>query len=513
MDQAHSRTRAVMTSFSSFADGLRHLLLRASGSRRGSRTPAASGRRAPAILGLALATVLGTAACSPVPRLAGAGRGDGTLAVGIARMEITPDEPIRLTGYPNRAKVPAEGVEQALWAKAIAIGEERPAVLITTDLIGVPGELVDALAARLRSAGVDRAHLAVSATHTHTGPTLAGTLPYIFGEPVPPDQQAVIERYTAGLLAKLERVALAALADRRPARVSWARGRAGFAANRRVLKDGKWVGFGVDSAGAVDRDLPMLRVDGPDGRLRAVLLSYAAHATTLEGKHNFVHGDWPGAAQAMIEERHPGSTALVMIGTGADANPDPRGGGLDDVATNARAIADEVDRLLSAASRPITAAPEGRLRVIRLPFDRLPTRAELQSQAGQRDAYGLYARETLARLDRGEPLPTDVAYPIQSWSFGSDLAMVFLAGEVVADYGLRLKRELDASRLWVSAYTNDVAFYVASRRMIPEGGYEVDRSMVFYGQPARFAEPTEDLIVATVLDIVPRAYHSGPASR
>ena len=62
--------------------------------------------------------------------------------------------------------------------------------------------------------------------------------------------------------------------------------------------------------------------------------------------------------------------------------------------------------------------------------------------------------------------------------------MVFLAGEVVADYGLRLKRELDPARLWVNAYSNDVAFYVASKRLIPEGGYEVDRSMVFYGQPA-----------------------------
>ena len=81
-------------------------------------------------------------------------------------------------------------------------------------------------------------------------------------------------------------------------------------------------------------------------------------------------------------------------------------------------------------------------------------------------------------------IPGWADYPIQTWTFGDDLAMVFLAGEVVADYGLRLKRELDATRLWVNAYSNDVAFYVASQRMLPEGGYEVDRSMVYYGQPA-----------------------------
>jgi neutral ceramidase len=84
--------------------------------------------------------------------------------------------------------------------------------------------------------------------------------------------------------------------------------------------------------------------------------------------------------------------------------------------------------------------------------------------------------------------------------------MVFLAGEVVADYGLRLKRERDGTRLWVNAYSNDVAFYVPSRRMIPEGGYEVDRSMVYYGQPAPLAEGTEDQIVRAVGELLPSGF-------
>jgi hypothetical protein len=74
----------------------------------------------------------------------------------------------------------------------------------------------------------------------------------------------------------------------------------------------------------------------------------------------------------------------------------------------------------------------------------------------------------------------------------------------------RLKRQLDASRLWVNAYTNDVSFYVASQRMIPEGGYELDRSMVYYGHPAPFAPPTEDEIIRTVLELIPRAFTREP---
>lgn len=402
----------------------------------------------------------------------------GSVLAGIAAIDITPQESIRLSGYAARSE-PTSDIRQRLRAKALSLRDERgrPAVLITSDLIGIPRHVSEELARRLARAGVTRDQLAVSATHTHTGPLLRRNLPALFNTPLPPEEQAASERYTLQLIDKLERVALDALADLRPARLSWSVGRAAFAANRRVLKDGKWTAFGVNPDGPVDHDLPVLAVRAPDGRLRAVLVSYACHATTLEAKNNFIHGDWPGTTQALVEARHPGATAMVAIGAGADANPSPRGSGLADVERHARTVADEVDRLLAAPMRPVSAAPLGRFRSIDLRFNGLPQTAP---------------------------------YAIQAWAFADDLAMVFLAGEVVSDYGLRLKRELDGSRVWVNAYTNDVPFYVASRRMIPEGGYEVDRSMVYYGQPGPLAEDTEDTIVRTVLDLVPGTFGQRP---
>lgn len=431
----------------------------------------------------------------------------GPFPVGVAQIDITPAEPIRLTGYGNRT-TPSEGITQRLRAKALAFGADGqgPAVLITADLIGVSRAMTDELAGRLKKAGVDRAQIAVAATHTHTGPSLTGVLPFIFSTPATSGEQAVIDRYTRELVDKLERVALDALANRRPARVAWGQGTAGFAANRRVLKDGKWAGFGVEPSGPVDRDVPLLAVHSPDGTLRAVLIGYACHATTLEARQNVVHGDWPGAAQELIQTRHPGAVAMVMIGTGADANPNPRGGGIPDVERHAAELANEVDRLLGRSLRPVGAPPQGRFRSIDLAFSRVPSRAEWEAQATRKGADGFHARAVLARLERGEAVPDSTSYPVQAWTFGSDLAMVFLGGEVVVDYGLRLERELDASRLWVTAYANDVAFYVASRRMIAEGGYEVDRSMVYYGQPAPLAETTEDRIVAAVRELVPASF-------
>jgi neutral ceramidase len=118
----------------------------------------------------------------------------------------------------------------------------------------------------------------------------------------------------------------------------------------------------------------------------------------------------------------------------------------------------------------------------------------------------------LKMLERGEKLPASETYSIAIWGFGNDLAMVFLSDEVVVDYALRLKRELDGSRLWINAYSNVFSDnYIVSDRLLREGGYEVDNSMssrVTYGQPGRLQPSMEDRIVAAVHRLLPEAFKS-----
>src|SRR4051812_6512867 len=61
---------------------------------------------------------------------------------GAASVDITPDYPVRLSGYGSRRE-PNAGVAQHIFAKALAIGsdDEGPAVLVTVDNCGVPGSL------------------------------------------------------------------------------------------------------------------------------------------------------------------------------------------------------------------------------------------------------------------------------------------------------------------------------------------------------------------------------------
>ena len=429
--------------------------------------------------------------------------------VGVAHVDITPDGPIRLTGYGNR-RTESEGVTQRLRAKALAIGGDEgqgPAVLITVDNLGVPETIVAEVARRLgASSGMPRERLAVSSSHTHGGPALNNAAVFIFAEDPTPDQQGRIDHYTDVLTDRFTEVARAALDDRRPALLSWGVGEVGFAANRRVLRAEQQVDFGVAPAGSVDHSLPVLRVADLDGTTRAVLATYACHCTTLDGDYNRLHGDWAGFAQEAIERDHPEAVALISIGCGADANPNPRGT-LELARQYGEAIARGVAEVLNGPLTPIGDVTEARLTRVDLPYAPLPSRAEWEAEADQATAVGRRARAMLALLDAGEPLPEALqGYPIQVWAFGDDLAMIFLAGEVVVDYAIRLRTLADPDRLWINAYSNDVPCYIASDRLLGEGGYEVDGSMIYYGRPNRFAPGVEDRIIDAARSIIPARF-------
>jgi putative membrane-bound dehydrogenase-like protein len=420
---------------------------------------------------------------------------DSLRSIGVAKVDITPDYPVRLSGYGNRRDV-HEGVQQHILAKALAIGsdEEGPAILVTVDNCGVPAALRDEVVRRLvaKTKVTDRS-FALSSSHTHCAPMLVGVLPNLFSMDIPPEQQAATERYTRELTDKVEQVALAALADRKPAHLSWAVGQVEFAANRRIAYNYR----------PIDHDLPVLFATDPSGHIRAIFTSYACHCTTLG--FNQIHGDWAGCAQEAMERDFPGAIALTALGCGADQNPTPRGT-VELAAQHGEALAAEVKRL-AAQAKPISAALDCRAKRLDLPFDTPHTRAEWEALAqDKRPAVAYHARRNLARLDRGETLPVSLPYFVQSWSFGDQLGMVFLCGEVVVDYSLRLKQEFDRSRLWVNGYSNDVPCYIPSKRVLDEGGYEGALAMVYYDRPNRFSPAVEDTIVSAVHEVVPKAF-------
>ena len=432
----------------------------------------------------------------------------GPIEIGTGRIDITPDYPVRLTGYGNRTKV-YDSVEQKLWGKALVLDQKgkQPMVWVTVDLVGFPGFFADELFVRLaQKIGLkDRGQLVVSATHTHNGPE-TGVLLNIFGSTLPPNQLADVKTYRDNLLNKLEKLVVDAFKVKAPGKLSWAMGTATFAMNRRVLENGKWKDFGETPNGPVDNDLPVLRATDQQGKTIALLLNYACHGTTLVPEHNFVHGDWMGAAQQMLEEKYPGANAMVALGCAGDANPTPRGE-FKHVSQHAVMITEKISTLISANKFiTLNSIPVGKMKMVELTFMHVPDAKEFVEQSALEAAQGLYARNSLEILARGGSISNTMSYPIQVWSFDNQLAIVFLGGEVVVDYSLRIKREFHKDKMWVNAYSNDVSTYIASKRLFAEGGYEVDGSMPYYNHPSRLTEDTEERVMKTIHELMPKEF-------
>ena len=351
---------------------------------------------------------------------------------GVASAVITPKRPLRMAGYAGR-KEPAEGTEQDLFAKALAVedGDGRRLVMVTMDLIGVIDRLRETVAERVEQQyQLPPSALLMNASHTHCGPA--------YGRD---DASDYFDRL-AGILVELVGQALGRL---EPASLSTSSARCGFAMNRRTPSETGYRNH-PNPDGLVDHTVPVLRVDDADGELRAVVFGYACHNTTM-GFRKWL-GDYAGYAQEYFEQDHPGLTAMFMMGCGADQNPYPRSE-LEYAQKHGRSLATAVEAALEVGQKTLR---------------------------HQRSLHGpLRSAMETVDLKFDEPDRPDFPYPVQVIRFGNELCIIALGNEVVIDYALRLKSELaepDGPAIWVAGYSNVYSGYIPSRRVLLEGGYE-----------------------------------------
>lgn len=433
--------------------------------------------------------------------------GEEIMKFGFARRVITPDEPMRLSGYANRTK-PATATDEQLRVRAMVL-ETSPgqrSALVSVDLLGLSAEHHREIARKvLDQYQIPRERLAVGCTHTHTGPRIATASVSLLIEPFTPQELERAIAYSNRVIDEVVAVIGEAIADLQPGKLYLGEGNVGFAVNRRMLKEGKWTGFGVNPAGPVDHSLPILKVTDPQGKIRGLIFNYACHPTTLGPEDNRYSPDWPGYAALALEEVYPGSTVVSLTGCGGDANPEPRTTGGDDNSRLAighgRSLAAEAKKVLDAPMEEITALPTFHYGTADLKFD-LPAKSELDQRLKHSDPVTrLHAQNMLKIIAEKGQLPATYPLPLQTWQFGDQLTLIFMGGEVVVEYALRLKQAWKPGYVWVTAYTNDVPGYVASEKIRAEGGYETDYSMIFYNQPGRWASGTEDFIIERIGEI------------
>ncbi|HOS72728.1 MAG TPA: neutral/alkaline non-lysosomal ceramidase N-terminal domain-containing protein [Bacteroidales bacterium] len=425
---------------------------------------------------------------------------DAQLRVGVAMKSITPETPFWLTGYASRDR-PSTEVLHDLWAKALVIEENSRSriVIVTTDILGLSRDISEEVSRRvLAEHGMDRSQLILSSSHTHSGPVIWPALSVIFD--FDREDQKTVMRYAEKLTDDIVEVVNMAFSAMEPMQLSYGRGNADFAINRRQATD-KGVVIGLNPAGTVDHDVPVLKAADMNGNVKAVLFGYACHNTTSASY--LINGDYSGFAQIEVEKMFPGAVAMYMAGCGADQNPNPRGS-VELAAEHGRSLAEAVNTAMKGEMKPVRPPLRTSYIVTELhfrPFDPGIYRREMTGE----DIYmQRRARLMLEAYNKGWDVST-YRYPVQAVRFSNDFTILALTGEVVLDYSIAARARFPRENMFVAGYCTEVQCYIPSKNILREGGYEPESSMIYYGFPGSFTEDVEDRVMDAVALVMKRS--------
>ncbi len=153
--------------------------------------------------------------------------------VGLARVKITPEQPVYLAGYASRTR-PFEKVTADLYAKALALEdrEGHVGVIVTTDLIGLAAAVAEPICERITAkTGLKRcADPYQLLAHSYWPGFGAG--PFALGRRVD-RRRGTNHRLHAASSRLISRPGGARFEKRTPANLSWGTGVVDFPMNRR----------------------------------------------------------------------------------------------------------------------------------------------------------------------------------------------------------------------------------------------------------------------------------------
>lgn len=429
---------------------------------------------------------------------------------GVARVVITPQEPMWMAGYAHRDHA-AEGKLQDLWAKALVLedADGKRCVLITLDLCGIPKDMSDYIRGQLKlKYKLDKAQVIINSSHTHSGPAVSNSVQNAYD--LSQEQAQKVKSYTDQLSKQIIQLAGDAIKSLEPAAVFTENGFARVQVNRRNNNE-NFLLLQPELNGPNDYAVPVMKIAGKSGNIIAIAFGYACHNTVLSGYQ--WSGDYAGYAQSELEKMYPGSTALFFQGAGADQNPLPRHT-VSLARQYGKEIAYAVEAVLSTSMKQQPSHLSFAYSEVQLPLNPPPSKETLELMA--KDTSAAYKRRSAAHLlqqiNKGIMPVRSYPYPVQVWKIG-DQPVFTLGGELVIHYAIEIK-SVFGSDAFVLGYSNDVMGYIPTSQILrasndKETGYAfydpANRSAVayegglftqlVYGLPGTWASDIEIMIL------------------
>lgn len=419
------------------------------------------------------------------------------LYVGWASVDITPQQPVALTG--QLSKRISQGVRDPLTATALALetqdaeGRREQAILVSCDFLYIVGVIQERIREAIRSEipGFDPDKLFLNATHTHTGP---GFLDDAFGNLYDVSNDPGVMKASEYADFFVERVAQAAVEawnNRKRGGMSWALGHAVVGMNRRAhYFDGTSVMYGAVNRedfshieGYEDHGVSMLFFWTPEQQCTGVLINIACTSQETEGLSVVSADFWHDVRLEL--RRRMGQDLFVLPQCAAAGDQSPH--------YLLRAQAEKI----MMERRGLDSRQEIARRIVDAVEDVYPlARQDIQSD--------LVFKHTVARFpvpphsDQVAPFYlTDPVNPIECHILRlGDIAMCTAPFELFLDYGLRVQARSPAVLTFVAQLACQHSGYLPTERAVQGGGYSADKFIVGPAGGQRWVEETLKAIKA-----------------
>jgi hypothetical protein len=419
--------------------------------------------------------------------LAGLNSTQAELHVGVAAVKITPPGGTPMAGYYYARG--SEDVLDDLYAKAAVLDDGSTKVaLVVCDIISLPrGTVLDARQLIEQQTSIPGGHVMISATHTHTGPSLSRGSERDKQDGGSSDPA---QKYTLELPNKIAQAVAEANGKLKPVAVSYGREheeRLSYC-RRFWMKDGT-VGWNpgklnpnvIRPVSPIDPEVGVVYFETPDKKPLLTYVNFALHADTTGGTK--ISADYPGALSRRLAD-YRGPDMLTIFANGACGN-------LNHVNVNwarPQTTPAEANRLGTILAGAVFKAymdlkPVGdttlrvRSQVLQLPLPKVTPEDVQEAKAivekkdkakfmEQVKAYKVLDVENRA----GKPQEVEV----QVITMGDTLTWVSLPGEIFVELGLSIKAASPFTQTHVAELANGSIGYIPNRSAYLEGNYEVE---------------------------------------
>lgn len=239
---------------------------------------------------------------------------ESSLQAGAAKIKITPETPIPMSGYAVR-KDPFKGVREDIYARAVVISDgKNKALILSGEVIGFSHSFWEECTnIIIKETGIPRENIFLSAVHNHSGPVTG-----VYNKEVSPEVSAFVN----GLKNKLVEVTRMAIKNLSPASIGVGKGECLMNINRMAPNGKGGISLGRNPYGPCDHEVGVIRIDNASGKPIAVMVNWPCHGVVLGPKNYYITGDWPGSASRYLEEHIGGDVVVPMIiGASGDINP------------------------------------------------------------------------------------------------------------------------------------------------------------------------------------------------